>query len=163
MPAGILVPLASSTLDLPPGSYIYSIDKRSGACAVISSDDSLRRFDGATLRLQAGGLVERTHAGVTCLRAFDEEGNVWVTAGRDGFVRCWDMRAGRKATEVRSGMIDPNYCQLAREHATQTVVRSRVTPSITRLLHPATNACHWIRTPHVTSKCGALVRPRCPV
>jgi WD40 repeat protein len=108
MTAGVLAPLASSTLDLPPGSYIYSILERSGAYAVISSDDSLRLFDGATLRLQAGGLVERTHAGVTGLRAFDDAGNVWLTAGRDGFVRCWDLRSGKKAAEVRSGMVDPN-------------------------------------------------------
>lgn len=112
MTAGILAPLASSTLDLSPGSYIYSILKRLDAYAVISSDDSLRLFDGATLRLQPGGTIERTHAGVTCLRAFDEEGNVWVTAGRDGFVRCWDLRAGKKVAEIQSGMIDQNYCQL---------------------------------------------------
>lgn len=105
MTARILTPLASSTLDLPPRSYIYSILERSGTYAVISSDDSLRVVDGATLRLQPGALVEGTHVGVTSLKAFDKEGNVWATAGRDGFVRCWDLRSGKKATEIRSGMM----------------------------------------------------------
>lgn len=114
MTAGILAPLASSSLDLPTGSYIYSILGRSGAYAVISSDDSLRLFDGATLRLRPGGVVDRTHAGVTCLRAFDGEGNVWLTAGRDGFVRCWDLRAGKKVTEIRGGMVNWSLSTRAR-------------------------------------------------
>ena len=133
MTAGILAPLASSTLNLPPGSYIYSILERSGAYAVISSDDSLRLFNGATLRLQPGGVVERTHAGVTALKAFYGEGNVWATAGRDGFVRCWDLRAGKKVMEIRGGTInrtqvsyqvwDPQLRPCLRQWSTFTITR----------------------------------------
>lgn len=57
------------------------------------------------------------------MRAFDDAGNVWLTAGRDGFVRCWDLRSGKKAAEIPSGMIDPKYCPLADEHASQTLFR----------------------------------------
>ncbi len=99
-----LNPLASSTLHLPRGSYIYSIIPTSGGYAVISSDDSLRVFDGVALQLLPEGIVERTHAGVTSLRRFDDEGNVLATAGRDGLVKCWDLRTGKRATEFSTGM-----------------------------------------------------------
>ena len=157
MTAGNLVPLASSTLDLPPGSYIYSIAQRSGVYAVISSDNSLRSFDGATLRLQPGGLVEKTHAGVTCLRAFDEEGNVWATAGRDGCVRCWDLRAGKKATEIRSGMVDRNNRWVVRGVCSSDIFRQWGTLTFTRLQFSERNIGHWIGAPHVTSKSRHLV------
>ncbi|KAI9876579.1 MAG: hypothetical protein M1830_006179 [Pleopsidium flavum] len=98
-----LKPVASSTLDLSRGSYIYSIIPTSSGYAVISSDDSLRVFDGVALQLQPGGVVERTHAGVTSLKRFDDEDNVLATAGRDGIVKCWDLRTGKKAAEFSTG------------------------------------------------------------
>lgn len=99
-----LAPVASSTLNLPSDSYIYSIIPAPDAYAVISSDDSLRVFDAATLQVLPGGIIERTHAGVTSLKQFDDQGKVLATAGRDGLVRSWDLRTGKKAADFFTGM-----------------------------------------------------------
>ncbi|KZF22067.1 WD40 repeat-like protein [Xylona heveae TC161] len=84
----------SSDLSLPSDSYIYSVVPTSTGLAAISSDDSLRLFGRENLRLLSGGVLKRVHQGVTCLKAFDEGGNILATAGSDGLVRTWDIRSG---------------------------------------------------------------------
>lgn len=98
----------SSSLFLPPESYIYRLQPVNNAgalIAAISSDDSLRLFD-----LERLGAIESTavdcaahnalkdiHKGVTCLEAFGPQQEYCVlTAGRDGAVRGWDLRSGKK-------------------------------------------------------------------
>ena len=82
--------LASSSLSLPPDTYIYSLARTQSGCAAISSDDSLRVFDPSSLSLIH--TAANAHKGLTCLEA-DSQGRGYVTAGRDGAVKCWDDRA----------------------------------------------------------------------
>ncbi|KAF2140189.1 uncharacterized protein K452DRAFT_288955 [Aplosporella prunicola CBS 121167] len=84
-------PLTASNLSLPPDSYIYALSPAgSSALAALSSDDSVRWFDPASLQLLPDGVVKNAHRSVTCLKAWDE--HVLATAGRDGAVRLWDRR-----------------------------------------------------------------------
>ncbi|KAK2743783.1 hypothetical protein FQN57_004720 [Myotisia sp. PD_48] len=101
--------LHHSSLSLPQGSYIYSLCKNGDdALAVISSDDSLRRFDRQTLQLLPDGVIRDTHTsssggGVTALCAdVEEDGKGWLlaTSGRDGTVKFWDTRTSQSKSVV---------------------------------------------------------------
>ena len=94
--------LGSSTLSLPPGSYIYHLKPIDDKLAAASSDDSLRIFDSTTLQTVPGGVRENTHAGLTCLEADRWGGQMLYTAGRDSTIRCWDVRA-REVSTLKSG------------------------------------------------------------
>ncbi|KAI9842766.1 MAG: hypothetical protein M1837_006949 [Sclerophora amabilis] len=101
MPTNNLRPIASSSLSLPPETYIYSIiPTASNSLAAISSDDSLRVFNRETLRLIPGDFIQPAHEGVTCLQGVDDAGNIVSTAGRDGVIRFWDLRSGKKTGEL---------------------------------------------------------------
>ena len=109
----IATQIASSNAGLPPNSYIYNIIStaprqdpltysKSDQLAIISSDDSLRFLDPATLDVLPGGL-RRANDKVTCLeRANDAPSTVVATAGRDGLIRFWDNRSRQKALEIES-------------------------------------------------------------
>ncbi|KAF2705755.1 WD40 repeat-like protein [Pleomassaria siparia CBS 279.74] len=109
-----LVNLLSSNLGLPPNSYIYKILSTSprhdpltysntDTLAVISSDDSLRFVDPATLQTLPNGAIQGVNEGVTCLeRVDDPEGNLVATAGRDGLINFWDKRSRAKAMVIQS-------------------------------------------------------------
>jgi WD repeat-containing protein 89 len=103
---------ASTSLNLPPDSYIYSfasLGKQTtepasppDRLAVVSSDDSVRLFDSRTLRILPDGVFENVNKSVTSIRpsaASDRECTLFLTAGRDGVVRGWDLRTGAKAIE----------------------------------------------------------------
>lgn len=112
---------ASSSLSLPPGTYIYAIAATSPSSsgtqqqfAAISSDDSLRLFDGHSLQPTAV-VTAKSHGsgGVTALKEYPggngAGGVLLATAGRDGAVRLWDVRTGgsalqRPSVEMRVGM-----------------------------------------------------------
>ena len=85
--------LGSSSLSLPPGSYIYYLKPVGNKLAAASSDDSLRIFDPATLQTVSDGVRENIHAGLTCLESDRCGGQVVFTAGRDSAIRCFDTRA----------------------------------------------------------------------
>ncbi|MCJ1347890.1 hypothetical protein MMC31_006120, partial [Peltigera leucophlebia] len=100
----------SSSLFLPPDSYIYKLQcANTGALiAAISSDDSLRVFDLGTLAKQSTAVVgpdnalKDVHTGVTCLEAFGaQQEHCVLTAGRDGAVRGWDLRSGKRILELK--------------------------------------------------------------
>lgn len=100
----------SSSLFLPPDSYIYKLlCANTGALiAAISSDDSLRVFDLGTLAKQSTAVVgpdnalKDVHTGVTCLEAFGaQQEHCVLTAGRDGAVRGWDLRSGKRILELK--------------------------------------------------------------
>jgi WD40 repeat protein len=109
-------PIASSDAGLPPNSYIYKIISTAprqdpltysklDQLAIISSDDSLRFLDAATLSVSPNGVLKNVNEKVTCLeRANDAPSNIVATAGRDGFIRFWDKRTGQKALEIESRM-----------------------------------------------------------
>jgi WD40 repeat protein len=104
----------SSSAGLPPDSYIYKIIStasrqdpltysKTDQLAILSSDDSLRFLDAATLKTLPDGVVPKVNDKVTCLeRANDAAGNIVATAGRDGSIRFWDSRSRKKALEVES-------------------------------------------------------------
>ncbi|KAI9658448.1 MAG: hypothetical protein M1829_006803 [Trizodia sp. TS-e1964] len=91
--------LHTAGISLPPESYIYSIIPTSQCLALTASDDSLRIFDRETLQLTTAGAFKKVHDGVTCLKTLDPGGNIIATAGRDGALRCWDIRSGKRAIE----------------------------------------------------------------
>ncbi|KKA24237.1 WD domain protein [Rasamsonia emersonii CBS 393.64] len=126
---------ASSSLNLPAGSYVYALagspSSAGGSFAAISSDDSLRLFDGQSLKLVSVAAA-KTHdqGGVTCLKEFRQgptgtAQGLLATAGRDGAVRLWDVRAGhgsgKAAVEMRTAKNAP-ILSLACHAATNTVV-----------------------------------------
>lgn len=92
--------ISSSSLGLPEDSYIYSIvpSSRTGFAA-ISSDDSLRIFDANKLS-HASLVATNVHDGVTSLRTYDASNQLVVTGGRDGKVKLWDLRNGKKSAVV---------------------------------------------------------------
>ncbi|RAO67880.1 uncharacterized protein BHQ10_003892 [Talaromyces amestolkiae] len=97
---------ASSSLSLPSGTYIYAIaattpssssGTHSQQFAAISSDDSLRLFDGHSLQPTTVLSAKSHDGGVTALKEYSgigPQGSLLATAGRDGAVRLWDARAG---------------------------------------------------------------------
>jgi len=90
MTSTILKQTASSGLSLPLDTYIYSLAQTTANCTAISSDDSLRYFDSSSLSLVRS--VTKAHDGITCLQS-NSNFSGYVTAGRDGLVKCWDERA----------------------------------------------------------------------
>ena len=123
---------ASSSLSLPPGTYIYAIAATSPSSsgtqsqhqfAAISSDDSLRLFDGHSLQPTAV-VTAKSHGGggVTALKEYPGYNGaaafLLATAGRDGAVRLWDVRAGgsslqRASVEMRVGIF-VHFCFYSR-------------------------------------------------
>lgn len=89
-----LTATASSSLSLPPDNYIYSIAASApGTFSAISSDDSLRVFDAASLS-HVSLVTGKTHeGGVSSMRTYGG-GNqpLLATGGQDGKVRLWDSR-----------------------------------------------------------------------
>lgn len=102
--------IASSALAGSDDTYLYALARCADTLfATIGSDDTLRVFDGKTLKPVQS--VDGCHAGVACLTA---AGNShFVTGGRDGLIRCWDARA-RKVSEMadpRSNGISSLACR----------------------------------------------------
>lgn len=95
--------IGSSSLSLPPNSYIYDIVAVGEQLGAISSDDSLRIFDSQTLQTTSDGVRYNVHEGVTCLERYRGDNSTVLTAGRDGKIRCWDIRAAEMTLELGSG------------------------------------------------------------
>ncbi|KAE8151033.1 WD domain protein [Aspergillus avenaceus] len=91
---------ASSSLSLGQDNYIYSIAAASpNSFAAISSDDSLRVFDAAGLGHVSVAAAD-AHKGVTSLKSYDVGQQLIATGGRDGHVKLWDLRNGKKSAVV---------------------------------------------------------------
>ncbi|KAL8926928.1 MAG: hypothetical protein Q9172_001589 [Xanthocarpia lactea] len=88
--------LAATSASLNPDTYIYKILPINTDLVSISSDDFLRVIHPATLELCH--TVHPTHDGVTCLSGFRDR-HV-LTAGRDGLVRCIDLRTKNATLEL---------------------------------------------------------------
>ncbi|KAL9038861.1 MAG: hypothetical protein Q9180_002877, partial [Flavoplaca navasiana] len=87
---------------LNPDTYIYKILPISTDLVSISSDDCLRVLDPLTLEVY--GSVHGIHDGVTCLSGFRDR--LGMTAGRDGLVKCFDLRTRSTAFELSEGSTD---------------------------------------------------------
>ncbi|KAB8204366.1 WD40-repeat-containing domain protein [Aspergillus parasiticus] len=91
---------ASSSLSLAQDNYIYSITSSSpGSFAAIASDDSLRVFDAASLS-HVSVVAADAHKGVTSLKSYDAGQQLLATGGRDGRVKLWDLRNGKRSAVV---------------------------------------------------------------
>ncbi|KAI4237688.1 MAG: hypothetical protein LQ349_001668 [Xanthoria aureola] len=86
----------ATSASLNPDTYIYKILPISTAMGSISSDDSLRVIDPPTLELR--GTIGGVHDGVTCLSGFRDR--LGLTAGRDGLLKCIDLRTKNTAFEL---------------------------------------------------------------
>jgi WD40 repeat protein len=96
-----LYPDSAFTIAEPRDTYIYELAPIGSGVASISSDNILRVHDPLALdrplsSFELGGEV-------TALKALDAEGGVVCTAGRDGKVGIWDLRAGSKVGEIVVG------------------------------------------------------------
>ncbi|ORY19200.1 WD40-repeat-containing domain protein [Clohesyomyces aquaticus] len=104
----------SSNISLPPNSYIYKILSTSprtdplsyyqtDTLAILSSDDSLRFIDPATLNVLPDGVIKSVNESVTCLERADDLSSIIVaTAGRDGLVKYWDRRSKGSVLTIQS-------------------------------------------------------------
>lgn len=98
---------ASSSLSLAQDNYIYSIASSSpGSFAAIASDDSLRVFDAASLS-HVSVVAADAHKGVTSLKSYDAGQQLLATGGRDGKVKLWDLRNGK-----RSAVVEVETCKI---------------------------------------------------
>ena len=98
-----LQPVASSSLSLPSGSYIYSLAVAlpGSSLAAISSDNSLRLFDVRSLQVVSVTAGSAHENGVTTLTEYGAGGSerrLLATGGRDGKVRLWDARSASEST-----------------------------------------------------------------
>ncbi|KAL8842609.1 MAG: hypothetical protein Q9176_002566 [Flavoplaca citrina] len=102
---------------LNPDTYIYKILPISTDLVSISSDDSLRILDPLTLEVY--GSVHGLHDGVTCLSGFRDR--LVLTAGRDGLVKCIDLRIRSTAFELSEAEKKPTILSTAcQEHLVVT-------------------------------------------
>lgn len=93
-----------SSFAINSDTYVYDIVPVSSGLTIISSDDTLRLLnpenDGRVIEVRS---VEKASKDITCLRALAAENDVVCTAGRDGVVGIWDLRAGGKVSSVAVG------------------------------------------------------------
>ncbi|KAF2216088.1 hypothetical protein CERZMDRAFT_34638 [Cercospora zeae-maydis SCOH1-5] len=81
-------------------NYLFALAKGTTTqLATIGSDDALRIVDATTLNPTK--TVQSCHSGLSCLK-HSLPARTFVTAGRDGLVRCWDGRA-----QMVAEMADP--------------------------------------------------------
>lgn len=102
----------ATNLSLPPQSYVYKLTSSPDVkfLAAISSDDSLRLVNRSTLQPIADGIFPKVNQSVTCLKPLKKtQGGLeaLVTAGRDGFVKFWDVRESKKCVlDFKSGELE---------------------------------------------------------
>lgn len=100
----------SFRISQPADTYVYDIVPVAAGIAAISSDDSLRLLDPASLSGTPLNSIRKVNTDVTCLKTIstsaDGDALVVATGGRDGKVCLFDPRSGSKAGEVRSGELN---------------------------------------------------------
>ncbi|KAI4095143.1 MAG: hypothetical protein LQ344_001794 [Seirophora lacunosa] len=88
---------------LEPDTYIYEVIPFGDRLVSISSDDSLRLIEPQTLQHLPG--CTSVHDGVTCLKPIQDRGV--LTAGRNGVVKCTDLRTRKTVQEISTdGLIN---------------------------------------------------------
>ncbi|GAB1734849.1 hypothetical protein NU195Hw_g9082t1 [Hortaea werneckii] len=89
-------PVTSSTLGSGPDTYFYTLARTGSSLATISSDDTLRIFDPATLRSTTTARTPRS--GLSSLQPITN--HTLATAGRDGVIRLWDTRTCKPSLQI---------------------------------------------------------------
>lgn len=111
----------ATSASLNPDTYIYKILPISTAIGSISSDDSLRVIDPPTLELR--GTIGGVHDGVTCLSGFRDR--LGLTAGRDGLLKCIDLRTKNTTFELSEGLSIARFSARETRHLTKTLVEKK--------------------------------------
>lgn len=99
---GTIARVAASVAVSPPlglDTYVYEVIPFGDRLVSISSDDSLRLVEPQTLQYIPD--CTSVHDGVTCLKAI--QGRGVLTAGRNGVVKCTDLRTNTTAQEISKG------------------------------------------------------------
>ena len=147
--------VGNTSLSLPPNSYIYNIVAVGEKLGVISSDDSLRIFDPQTLQTISDGIRRDVHKGLTCLERNRSDNNTVLTAGRDGKIRCWDIRAAEKTFELGSGTV---FIRMLKQILRRSISTLCGFPFSCQLLSEH-NASRWYRFIKFASNGGNMVGP----
>lgn len=111
----------ATSASLNPDTYIYKILPIGTAMGSISSDDSLRVIDPPTLELR--GTIGGVHDGVTCLSGFRDR--LGLTAGRDGLLKCVDLRTKNTAFELSEGLSIARFSARESRNLTKTLVEKK--------------------------------------
>lgn len=112
-------PATVSNLGLPADSYVYTIVptsaqdnprsrsfptlKSSDHIIAVSSDASIRTLDPETLKVV--NAIQNAHSSFDTIKRYATPGTqctTFMTCGRDGFVRGWDLRTSSKVLEFSS-------------------------------------------------------------
>ncbi|KAH7313533.1 WD40-repeat-containing domain protein [Stachybotrys elegans] len=101
------------------GTYALDVHRTAAGIASISSDQSLSLLDPS--RLRAGPFVRLLtgHGNVSSLRVYDWGSSVVCTAGENGSVGVWDLRAGSKVAQFAASQ--KPILSLACNSATNTI------------------------------------------
>ncbi|KAL9022189.1 MAG: hypothetical protein Q9185_000589 [Variospora sp. 1 TL-2023] len=103
---GTIARVAASVAVSPPlglDTYVYEVIPFGDRLVSISSDDSLRLVEPQTLQYIPD--CTSIHDGVTCLKAIHGRGV--LTAGRNGVVKCTDLRTKTTAQEISKDVRQP--------------------------------------------------------
>ncbi|KAL8682967.1 MAG: hypothetical protein Q9186_001046 [Xanthomendoza sp. 1 TL-2023] len=92
----------ATSASLRPDTYIYHILPVNTKLVSISSDDSLRVIDPHTLNLNES--IHGIHDGLSCLGSYRDQDV--LTAGRDGLVKCIDLRSQDRRVHLSEGSTD---------------------------------------------------------
>ncbi|KAF7559307.1 hypothetical protein G7046_g4842 [Stylonectria norvegica] len=100
-------------------TYVLAIHRTAAGLAALTSDQSLSLLDPARL---ANGPLRRlptTHGNVTALSVFDADAALVCTAGENGTVGVWDLRAGTSVAAFQASQAP--ILSLACDAATKTI------------------------------------------
>ncbi|MCJ1479608.1 hypothetical protein MMC13_008294 [Lambiella insularis] len=160
--------ISKSSLSLPSNSYVYGIKPVGHKLTAISSDDSLRVFDPETLQVDTGRIFASIHDGITCLEIATCKPESVITAGRDGYIRCWDLRNGKKTIELEDDSSSP-FLSLAAAPSGYAVAagteltQSQATTQIWDCRYPKAPFVRYIESHNddVTELCYHPTQPSC--
>lgn len=118
-------------------AFVYSIKPSGTAVASISSDDSLRLFDRATLVELADGHIQLVNRGVKCLDLCTED--VLATAGDDCHVRCWDTKSKKQTSDFKCASTRISLIAPRADVGLGAVADADFTPITSLCCHPSSN------------------------
>ncbi|KAK1247281.1 hypothetical protein MKX07_002190 [Trichoderma sp. CBMAI-0711] len=100
-------------------TYVLEAHRTASGLATVSSDQALSLFDPARIGSGPQASLRTDHGNVTTMRAFDPMTGVVCTAGEDGSVGVWDLRAGTRVARFQAGQA--SILSMACSPSTQTI------------------------------------------
>jgi WD40 repeat protein len=86
-------------------TYVLEAHRTASGLATVSSDQALSLFDPARIGSGPQASLRTDHGNVTTMRAFDPMTGVVCTAGEDGSVGVWDLRAGARVARFQGEFV----------------------------------------------------------